>query len=121
VWRTSGNHGNHREIRRSLEKIESWQRTRSPNGGRQTSFASRISDDETGVAQYQISNDWTRHVVKLPDDGMRFGDKQVLDDVQLVVGIAVHPVFFLVALLIAIAALIEGVINAAAELTHRHP
>ena len=36
-------------------------------------------------------------------------------------GIAVHPVFFLVALLIAIAALIEGIINAAAELTHRHP
>ena len=55
--RTSGNHGNHREIRRSLEKIESWQRTRSPNGGRQTSFASRISDNETGVAHYQISND----------------------------------------------------------------
>ena len=50
LWRTSGNHGNHREIRRSLEKIESWQRTRFPNGGRQTSFASRISDDETGVA-----------------------------------------------------------------------
>lgn len=36
-------------------------------------------------------------------------------------GIAVHPVFFLAALLMAIAALIEGVINAAAELTHRHP
>jgi hypothetical protein len=36
-------------------------------------------------------------------------------------GIAVNPVFFLVALLIAIAALIEGIINAAAELTHRHP
>jgi hypothetical protein len=36
-------------------------------------------------------------------------------------GIAVHPVFFLVALLIAIAALVEGIINAAAQLTHRHP
>jgi hypothetical protein len=36
-------------------------------------------------------------------------------------GIAVHPVFFLVALVIAIAALIESIINAAAELTHRHP
>lgn len=36
-------------------------------------------------------------------------------------GIAVHPVFFLAALLMAIAAVIEGVINAAAELTHRHP
>ena len=43
LWRTSGNHENHREIRRSREKIESWQRTRSPNGGRQTSFANRIS------------------------------------------------------------------------------
>ena len=36
-------------------------------------------------------------------------------------GIAVHPVFFLASLLVAIAALIEGMINAAAELTHRHP
>ncbi len=36
-------------------------------------------------------------------------------------GIAVHPVFFLASLLVAIAALIEGTINAAAELTHRHP
>ena len=36
-------------------------------------------------------------------------------------GIAVHPVFFLAALLIAIAALIEAVVNAAGQLTHRHP
>ena len=36
-------------------------------------------------------------------------------------GIAVHPVFFLASLLVAIAALIEGMINVAAELTHRHP
>jgi hypothetical protein len=36
-------------------------------------------------------------------------------------GIAIQPVFFLPALLIAIAALVEGIINAAAELTHRHP
>ena len=33
-------------------------------------------------------------------------------------GIAVHPVFFLAALLIAIAALM---VNAAGHLTHRHP
>jgi hypothetical protein len=36
-------------------------------------------------------------------------------------GIAVHPVFFLVALLVAIAALIQSVLNAAGHLTHRHP
>jgi hypothetical protein len=36
-------------------------------------------------------------------------------------GIAVHPVFFLAALLIAIAALIQSVLNAAGHLTHRHP
>jgi hypothetical protein len=36
-------------------------------------------------------------------------------------GIAVHPVFFLVALLIAVAALIQSLINAAGHLTHRHP
>ena len=36
-------------------------------------------------------------------------------------GIAVHPVFFLAALLIAIAGLVEAVINAADQLTHRHP
>jgi hypothetical protein len=34
-------------------------------------------------------------------------------------GITVHPVFFLVALLIAVAALLETVVNAA--MTHRHP
>ena len=36
-------------------------------------------------------------------------------------GIAVHPVFFLAALLIAIVALIQSVVNAAGHLTHRHP
>ena len=36
-------------------------------------------------------------------------------------GIAVHPVFFLAALLIAIAAVVEAIINAAGQLTHRHP
>jgi hypothetical protein len=36
-------------------------------------------------------------------------------------GIAVHPVFFLGALLVAIAALVEAVVNAAAQVTHRHP
>jgi hypothetical protein len=35
-------------------------------------------------------------------------------------GIAVHPVFFLAALLIAMAALVEAIVNAASELTHRH-
>ena len=33
-------------------------------------------------------------------------------------GIAVHPVFFLAALLIAIAALVEALVNAAGQLTH---
>ena len=36
-------------------------------------------------------------------------------------GIAVHPVFFLAALLIAIAALVQTIVNAAGHLTHRHP
>jgi hypothetical protein len=37
-------------------------------------------------------------------------------------GIAVDPVFFLAALLIAIAALTQSIVNAAAgHLTHRHP
>jgi hypothetical protein len=36
-------------------------------------------------------------------------------------GIAVHPAFFLAALLIAIAALVESAINAAGQVTHRHP
>jgi ABC-type antimicrobial peptide transport system permease subunit len=36
-------------------------------------------------------------------------------------GIAVHPVFFLAALLIAVAALVQTIINAAGQLTHRHP
>ena len=36
-------------------------------------------------------------------------------------GIAVHPVFFLAALLIAIGALVEAIVNAAGQLIHRHP
>lgn len=36
-------------------------------------------------------------------------------------GTAVHPVFFLVALLVAMAALIQSVLNAAGHLKHRHP
>jgi hypothetical protein len=36
-------------------------------------------------------------------------------------GIAVHPVFFLAALLVALAALVEAVVNAGGQLTHRHP
>lgn len=36
-------------------------------------------------------------------------------------GIAVHPVFFLAALVIAIAALIQSLVNAAGYLTHQHP
>ena len=36
-------------------------------------------------------------------------------------GIAVHPVFFFAALLIAIAALIQSLVNTAGHLTHRHP
>ena len=36
-------------------------------------------------------------------------------------GIAMHPVFFLAALVIAIAAFVEAIVNAAGQLTHRHP
>ena len=36
-------------------------------------------------------------------------------------GIAVHPVFFIAALIMAIAALIQTLVNAAGHLTHRHP
>jgi hypothetical protein len=36
-------------------------------------------------------------------------------------GLEVHPVFFLVALAIAIAALIQSLVNAMGHLTHRHP
>jgi hypothetical protein len=36
-------------------------------------------------------------------------------------GIAVHPMFFLAGLLIAVVALVEAIINAAGQLTHRHP
>ena len=35
-------------------------------------------------------------------------------------GIAVHPGFFLAALLIAIAAFIQSLVNAVGDLTHRH-
>ena len=35
--------------------------------------------------------------------------------------IAVHPVFFLAALAIAIAALIQPLVNVIGQLTHRHP
>jgi hypothetical protein len=35
-------------------------------------------------------------------------------------GIAIHPVFFLAASLVAIAALIQSLVNAAGHLTHRH-
>jgi len=36
-------------------------------------------------------------------------------------GIAVHPVFFLAALLIAVLGLIEAIVNATVEVTHGHP
>ena len=36
-------------------------------------------------------------------------------------GIAVHPVFFLAALLMAVVVLAEAIVNAAGQLTHRHP
>ena len=36
-------------------------------------------------------------------------------------GIAVYPVFFLAALLIAIAALVQSLVDAMGHLTHRHP
>ncbi len=36
-------------------------------------------------------------------------------------GIAVHPVFFFAALLVAITALVEAIVNAAGQLAHRHP
>lgn len=41
--------------------------------------------------------------------------------VAIGLGITLHPVFFLAALLIAPAALVQAVINAAGYLTHRHP
>jgi hypothetical protein len=44
----------------------------------------------------------------------------VLTALAIGLGIAVHPVFFLAALLIAIAELIRSLVNAAAHLTHRH-
>lgn len=36
-------------------------------------------------------------------------------------GIAVHPVFFLAGLLVAVAALVRTIVNAAGQVTHRHP
>ena len=36
-------------------------------------------------------------------------------------GIAVHPVFFVAALLLAVGVLIQSVVTAAGHLTHRHP
>lgn len=36
-------------------------------------------------------------------------------------GIAVHPAFFLAGLLVAIGALVEAIVNATGQLTHRHP
>ncbi len=36
-------------------------------------------------------------------------------------GVAVHPVFFLAALLIAITVVVQTVVHAAGHLTHRHP
>jgi uncharacterized membrane protein len=35
--------------------------------------------------------------------------------------IAIHPVFFLAALIIAIGALLQAVVNAVGHMTHRHP
>ena len=36
-------------------------------------------------------------------------------------GIAVHPVFFVAALVIAIATVIQSLVDAVGHLTHRHP
>jgi hypothetical protein len=36
-------------------------------------------------------------------------------------GVAVHPLFFVAALVIVIAALIQSLVNAVGHLTHRHP
>ena len=36
-------------------------------------------------------------------------------------GIAVHPLFLLAALLVAMAAFVEAIVNASGRLTHRHP
>jgi hypothetical protein len=36
-------------------------------------------------------------------------------------GIAVHPVFFLAALLAAVAAVVQTIVDAAGQVTHRHP
>lgn len=36
-------------------------------------------------------------------------------------GIAVHPVFFLAALLMTVVVLTEAIVNATGQLTHRHP
>jgi hypothetical protein len=44
----------------------------------------------------------------------------LLSALAIGLGIAVHPVFFFAALLLAIAALIQSLVNAAGHLTHRH-
>ncbi len=36
-------------------------------------------------------------------------------------GIAVHPMFFLLALMVAIAAFVESIVNVPGKLIHRHP
>ena len=36
-------------------------------------------------------------------------------------GIAVHPMFFLLALMVAITAFVESIVSAPGKLTHRHP
>jgi hypothetical protein len=36
-------------------------------------------------------------------------------------GVTVHPVFFLAALLLAVGALIQSLVNVTGHLTHRHP
>ena len=44
----------------------------------------------------------------------------LLSALAIGLGIAVHPVFFFAALLLAIAVLIQSLVNAAGHLTHRH-
>jgi DNA-binding transcriptional LysR family regulator len=45
----------------------------------------------------------------------------LLAAIAIGLGIAVHPVFFFAALVIAIAALIQSLVNAVGHLTYRHP
>ena len=81
----SSNHENHREARRSQKKIESSQHTRFPSGVRQTSFANRISPMTPALLAAKSQRISTQHVVELRKVSLRFGDKQVLDDVSLTV------------------------------------